>query len=153
MRKQLSKSEIKEINLELEDNYGLQNFFSKKDNLIVEDILDYKVLKTNKVLFFEYEGRWVPILKLILENNFLKKITVDTGAVKFVVNGADVMRPGITKVDEEIKENEIIVIVDETHSKPLAIGLTLFDSQGINEQKTGKSLVNLHQVGDKLWGL
>lgn len=152
MRKQLSKSEIKEINNTLNELYNLEEFFSKKDKLEICEEGEYKFIKkNNKICFFYYENRIVPTLKTTIEKNFLKKITVDMGAVKYVISGADVMRPGIVKIDDNIKENEVIVIVDETHSKPLAIGIALSSSEGIREQKQGKSIKNLHYAGDKLW--
>jgi predicted RNA-binding protein (TIGR00451 family) len=73
------------------------------------------------------------------------------GAIKFVTNGADVMRPGITEIDPEIKKDEIICVIDEKHSKPLAICKTLFDSKEIQEKKEGKVLKNLHWIGDNKW--
>ena len=48
------------------------------------------------------------------------------GAVKFMSSGADVMRPGITELDHEIKKDEIVVVVDQTHKKPLCVSKALF---------------------------
>jgi PUA domain protein len=63
------------------------------------------------------------------------------------------MRPGIVSVDDAIKEGDVIVIIDEKHSKPLAIGIALSDADKMREQTQGKSVKNLHYVGDKLWTL
>ena len=51
------------------------------------------------------------------------------------INYADVMRSGITKIESTIKKNEIIQIVDETHSRALALGKALFDAN-VMESKT-----------------
>ena len=59
------------------------------------------------------------------------------GAVKFVVSGADIMRPGITDIDEDIHEGEIIVIIDENNKKPLAVGKALLSATEMKEQEKG----------------
>ena len=87
---------------------------------------DNVVLINSESKFFYYEKKLVPTLRFILKNSLLKTITVDMGAVPYAAKGVDMMRPGITEFDEEIEKNEFIVIVDETHKKPIAIGLTLF---------------------------
>ena len=149
MKKQLNKSEIKEINRQLQEQYGLEEFFSKKDTL---EIVDKKfIVKEGKLCFFQEGELLIPSLKLILESNFLPIITVDMGAIKFVTNGADVMRPGITRIADGVRKDAPTVIIDETHSKPLAIGIALFDAEDMRKQDGGKSVRSLHHVGDELW--
>ncbi len=146
MKHVLNNKEQKEIIALFLSNYNLS--FSKKDKFEREDNI---LLINNEPLFFYYENKIGPTLKTILKNNFLKKIIVDMGAVKFVVSGADIMRPGIKKIDDNIAKEEIVAIVDETHSKPLAIGLTLFSGEEIQKMGSGKAVKNLHYVGDKVW--
>ena len=86
-----------------------------------------------------------------METNILKTITVDMGAVKFVVKGADIMRPGITKIDETIESNDLVTIVDEKHNKPIGIGLALFSGKEMLKVTSGKCVKNLHYVSDKIW--
>jgi len=81
----------------------------------------------------------------------LPRITVDMGAVPHVCDGADVMAPGVVSVKGDFKENDLLLIVDERHGKPLAIGAALFDSQAMKNLKHGKIVKNIHHVGDKLW--
>ena len=96
MRKQLSKSDIKKINQEIQDTYGIQDFFDKKANVeLVKDEFKFVTLD-NEPCFFYLEGKIIPTLKLLLKNNFMKKVTIDMGAIKFIASGADLMRPGIT---------------------------------------------------------
>ena len=152
--KQLNKSEISALNSSISSVFGVEDFFSKKDRIVESDFEDKKILlRDNVPLFFYREGRLVPTLKLLLNNNFLKKVVVDMGAVKFVTNGADVMRPGITKFDDNISEHDFVAVVDATHGKPLAVCEALFSSDGIRSASGGKVLKNLHYVGDKLWQL
>jgi len=80
----------------------------------------------------------------------LPRVIVDMGAIRFVCNGADVMAPGITKMDE-FSEGSIVVIRDETHGKGLAVGISKKSSSEIEISKKGKVINNIHYVGDKLW--
>ena len=152
MIKPLSKSEIKELNRKIKEQYGIDDLFHKKDKIVLKKENNEKsILKDNKETFFYSGEDLVPNLHLLQENNFLKKITVDMGAIKFVTNGADVMRPGITKIDETIRKGDIVVVVDEKNNKPLAVCKALLDVEEMKTMKEGKALENLHYVGDKRW--
>ncbi len=154
MRKQLSKTEIKQLNEDIKKLYGLENFFGKKAK--VEYFVNEHqrmLLLDNEPAFFYYGDMLVPTLKFLLKNNFMKKITVDMGAVKFVAEGADIMRPGVIAVDEGIKKDELISIIDQKNQKPLAVGQALFDSHELRAHTSGKVIKNIHHVGDELWNL
>lgn len=151
MRKQLSKSEIKQINEDINKQYGLENFFDKKANLEYHSNEQRLLVLDGEAVFF-YVGEFlVPTLKLIQKNNFMKKITVDMGAVKFVVSGADIMRPGVIAVDDSINKGDFIAIIDQKNQMPIAIGQTLFDCHEMRAKESGKVIKNLHYVGDILW--
>jgi PUA domain protein len=77
-------------------------------------------------------------------------VTVDAGAVSFVSDGADVMRPGIVDADEEIEAGDLVVIVEETHGKTLAVGRALVDGTDLRGD-SGKVVESLHHVGDDLY--
>lgn len=147
-QKRLSKKEIKEINKQVEQRFAISEFFDKKDKV---ELIDEQIITLNdESSFFYHENKLIPTLKLIMKNNFLKKVVVDMPAVPFMVKGADVMRPGITDL-EEFKKGDYVVVVDETHNKPLAIGQALFSSKEIQDMEKGKVIENLHWVGDKIW--
>ncbi|GGL33800.1 RNA-binding protein [Halarchaeum grantii] len=77
-------------------------------------------------------------------------VTVDAGAVSFVSDGADVMRPGITAADDSIDEGDLVIIVEETHGKALAVGRALVDGAEMSGD-SGKVVESLHHVGDELF--
>ncbi|MBD3164958.1 DUF1947 domain-containing protein [Candidatus Woesearchaeota archaeon] len=148
-KKTLSKREIKDINEKI-SKYGFQ--FGKKEFAELAEDEKHKFLKADKALFFYVDGEWVPSLKALLSGRVgLKKVTVDMGAVKFVVNGADIMRPGIVEIEDNISENEIVEIADVDNKKPLAVGRALFGSPEMKEKKEGKAVKNLHFIGDDIW--
>ena len=77
-------------------------------------------------------------------------VTVDTGAISFVSDGADVMRPGITEADPAIEAGEYVVVVEEAHGKALAIGEALTDGSDMTGSE-GKVVATIHHVGDELF--
>ncbi|MFX1560027.1 MAG: PUA domain-containing protein [Promethearchaeota archaeon] len=110
------------------------------------------LLLDGEIVFFQYEGRMIPALRALLNGLIdVPRITVDMGAVKFVVNGADIMRPGITEIDDRVKKSGIVVVVDETHGKPLAVGISMFSAQELKAASTGKVIKSVHHINDELW--
>ncbi|MDD1706090.1 MAG: RNA-binding protein [Methanoregulaceae archaeon] len=100
-------------------------------------------------------GEWVfPTLKGLLEHPVSeRRIVVDSGAVAFVVNGADIMRPGIVSVSDDVTAGLPVQVVEERHGKPLALGIALFDAGEIREKRSGKMVKTIHYIGDELWNV
>lgn len=145
MRKQWSKSDIKQF-LNLHPKAEL--FISKKSDVVQDNDL---LLVDGVKAFFMHEQLWVPTLHVLLKHpDLLPKLTVDKGAIKFVVNGADVMRPGIVACEDALV-GEAVVIVDENFSKPIAVGKLTVSSRALMEATSGKLVKNLHRVGDEIW--
>ncbi|CCJ35033.1 RNA-binding protein [Methanoculleus bourgensis MS2] len=82
-----------------------------------------------------------------------RRVVVDTGAVRFVANGADAMRPGIVSISPDIRAGRPVQVVEERHGKPLAVGIALFDAADMEQQEKGKSVRSIHHVGDDIWNL
>ena len=78
------------------------------------------------------------------------KIVVDMGAVKFVCNGATVMRPGV-KNYSEFEKDQIVCVVEESRNKFLAIGRSLVSSKDMITMTKGEVVKNLHYVSDRFW--
>ena len=138
--------------------------FSEKLGTDIQQLLGYKTLieidETEIAKIFIINGR--PLLArsdgelfftLLFEEIFLlvPKIMVDMGAVPYVCKGADIMAPGILSIEGEFEQNTLLVVVDERHRKPLAVGISLFNSEEMKNLKRGKTVKILHYVGDKLW--
>ena len=80
-------------------------------------------------------------------------ITVDAGAIKFVVNGANVMRPGIKAFEGEFAAGDIVVVKEEKFGKAIAIGRTKLSRPEMEATEKGAVIENLHYVGDKFWDM
>ncbi|AIC14726.1 PUA domain containing protein [Nitrososphaera viennensis EN76] len=77
-------------------------------------------------------------------------VRVDMGAVKFVCNGAKVLRPGIVEFGS-FKKGDIVTVQDQTHGKMLAVGIALEDSETAKTMQKGYVVDNLHYISDKIW--
>jgi len=153
LKKQLSKADIEKINEEILQQLGKPDFFGKKDQLTLSEVDHVLFIIKDIPYFFYHEGKIVPTLRFLLQQPLLKQVVVDMGAVKFVSSGADVMRPGIVELDQTIKKDELVVVVDQNHKKPLCVARALFSGGEIFSMKQGKVLKNLHWVGDRIWQL
>ncbi|MBI5389461.1 DUF1947 domain-containing protein [Candidatus Woesearchaeota archaeon] len=145
MHRQLNKKEIKDINDQLQ---LLLYQFDKNQNIAQED----NVLIADGVpSFFQKDGRWVPLLRLLLKTQILKTITIDMPAVPYIANGADVMRPGIVAFDSLLKKDDLVAVLDQNHKRPIAVGIALFSAEELASIASGKAVKNIHYIGDKLW--
>jgi len=93
----------------------------------------------------------MPSLKYDEAISLLPHIVVDMGAVARIANGANIMRPGVRRIDGDFGKGELVVIVDEKYSKPIAVGRSEVDSAEMRLMGKGQVVENLHYVGDELW--
>ena len=107
------------------------------------------ILVAGEALLFRLNDKIFPMLKS-LDQIPLKRVVVDMGAVPHVVNGADVMAPGVVSADGEVTPGEGVAIVDERHGKPIAVGQALVPGAEMRGTR-GKVIKNLHHVGDEMW--
>jgi PUA-domain protein len=147
MLKKRVKEELGEEFLSLLEGTQYEICTTDQDiNLILVD--GNPVFMEKKVLF--------PTLKAFIDTDCrtLKyHVTVDMGAVPYVTNGADVMRPGIVDIFESLEPGDFVVITEERHGKPLAIGESLYSGEEIKKMTQGKVIKNIHYVGDRMWDL
>jgi len=101
--------------------------------------------------FIESEDEILPTLFNERVLSKLPSLTVNMGAVPYICNGADVMAPGVTKIDGVFTVGSIITISEERFSKKIAVARALSSSEEIVAKKQGKVAENLHYVSDKLW--
>jgi PUA domain protein len=78
---------------------------------------------------------------------------VDEGAIRFLVNGADVMRPGIRSFDEWGEAGKVVVVREEKKGRSIAVGATSVSSAEARVMTRGNCLKNIHHVGDRYWNL
>lgn len=149
-RHHLRDDEAREITDRLREELGVEVDADLED---VEVTADYDlVLVDGDPLVMRVDGNLFVTVQGALELQPSRRlVTVDAGAVEFVTNGADVMRPGIVEADPDIGTDDLVVVVEENHGKALAVGRALTDGADM-QGGSGKVVENLHYVGDELWG-
>ncbi|MDD1666200.1 MAG: RNA-binding protein [Methanomicrobiales archaeon] len=111
-------------------------------------------LVDKKPLLMKRDGWVFPTVRGAIERPFPERtIAVDMGAVPFVAKGADVMRPGVVSVTDDVRKGSPAVVVDERHRKALAVVVALLDGPAIRAEVKGKVAKTVHHVGDTLWAL
>ncbi|HIH72501.1 MAG TPA: DUF1947 domain-containing protein [Thermococcaceae archaeon] len=161
----LSKKDVKKIIEEMTKMFGEEvatKLISKNDQVLVGEFD-----KTTQILFVNGKPRFIRREKLIFPlvitlyelsdkedlRKWRRRVVVDQGAVPHILNGADVMAPGIVDADEEIKEGDFVFVVEEEYGRPLAIGIALMDGKTMKEKKKGKAVKVIHHAKDKIWEL
>jgi malignant T-cell-amplified sequence len=81
------------------------------------------------------------------------QVFVDEGAIKFLLNGADVMRPGIRKLDDWGPVGKMVVVREEKKGRAIAVGPSTVSSADALRMSKGGCIRNAHHVGDKYWNL
>ena len=131
---------------------NLENIVGSKTNIEVAESEQIRIfLIDGRPVLFKAGETVLPTLlfKEILEK--VPKIVVDMGAVPYVCKGADVMAPGIVRIDGNFSQGDIVVVVDEKHGKLLGLGESLLDSEAARIAKQGAVVKNYHFVSDKVW--
>jgi PUA-domain protein len=155
-RHTIRKSQAQDLLARLTDQIGSSAKFFYTDMIeVLETNADFSLFMVNKKPFLMDTGNWVfPTLKGAIQFPFPeRRVVVDAGAIPYVVNGADIMRPGIVSITDDIKAQSPVQIVDERHGKPLAIGIALFDAPDMRASREGKMCKNFHHVSDEIWNL
>jgi len=150
LKKREQRDEIEKIEKDLGSSIGLDDKTQIESGIL--DDGSNVLLLDGEIIFFEQSGRKFPTLRALLRGIIhVPQVTVDMGAVRYVVNGADIMRPGITQIDDDVSENGIVAIVDERHGKPLAVGISKLSATELREASSGKVIISVHHVNDPLW--
>ncbi len=166
LRHLLSKKEKRKLFEELSSMY--RYVVEEKDNikkLKVEKITttsnEIELILINEYpSFFKYYNKYYPTLHLIAEIisnkgiNYAKEVfkyaVVDEGALKPLLRGADVMKPGI-KETKGFKKGDTVIVFLIDKWIPIVIGEALKDYN--EHQERGKIIKNLHRIGDKIWDI
>ena len=150
----LKEKESKRFLLEVSKTLGtdIERLLGSKTRVEMNETETGEIFIFNgRPLLARSNGALFPTLSFEELFPIIPKIVVDMGAVPYVCKGADVMAPGVVAIEGEFRENDILLVVDERHGKPLAVGVALFSSETMKTVNHGKTVKNIHYVGDKLW--
>jgi len=113
--------------------------------------IDLLIIDGVPAIVIRGEGESYPTILAAHKLNLrLPTVVVDMGAVPHILNGADVMAPGIVRFDE-FGRGAIVYVADEEGGRVFAVGRALVSSSELSNMKRGKAIKTLHYAGDKLW--
>jgi len=154
-RRFLREKEAKQLLEELSQKLKIdikQLLDAKNLDIEVAETPTAKIFFLNgKPLIASFTDALLPTLLFDRALLLLSKITVNMGAVPHICNGADLMAPGLVKIEGSFNTNDYVLVMDERYHKPLAIAIALTDSQTAGNLQHGKIAKNIHYVGDSLW--
>ena len=145
----ISKSETNQILKSVSTEWRQE--LPKIKNLKVYFIDEHTQLMTgNKITVLKINDSYLPFLDQTEVLEKFPNVMVDMGAVKFMCNGANVMRPGINNHSEFLKD-DIVCVIEESQHKYLAVGKSLVNSSDMKDMQKGEVIKNLHYISDKYW--
>eukprot|EP01099_Mayorella_cantabrigiensis_P000489 TRINITY_DN1228_c0_g2_i1.p1 TRINITY_DN1228_c0_g2~~TRINITY_DN1228_c0_g2_i1.p1 ORF type:complete len:183 (-),score=35.80 TRINITY_DN1228_c0_g2_i1:318-866(-) len=162
---QVKSSVIRGIRSKILEQYPsieeqIDDILPKKTPLIVakcQNHLNLIVVNDEIIFYNERDGPYFPSLRLLHKYpHMMIPVRVDTGAIKRVIGGANIMCPGLTSPgatlpEENIPENTPVAVMAEGKVHALAIGLLKMSTDEIKESKKGIGVDNIHYLGDGLW--
>ncbi|MCW4025784.1 MAG: DUF1947 domain-containing protein [Candidatus Bathyarchaeota archaeon] len=145
-----AKTILKQASEKLKINLALAS--EEKTNVeIVEADVGTIYLIAGKPALIKTGDKFMPTLMFTEFTSHAPKIVVDMGAVPYVCKGADVMAPGIVRIEGEFGVGDFVLVLDVKFGKALALGASLLDSATARQTKKGPVVKTQHYVGDKVW--
>jgi len=148
----LRSKDIRAYSEEISSALGVE-VFSEDDPVDMAEGSDFDLLfVSGSILGMVHGGRaFITVRGALRYRPERRHVTVDMGAVPFVTKGADIMSPGIVDADRSIEAGDLVWIRDERNMVPLAVGESLMSGEEMVSAGSGKAVLNLHHVGDRLW--
>lgn len=147
----LSKREIQDIKNHINKTWPTNSFTEVKNLQAYIIDSNKRLLVGNKIIAIQLASDLIiPHLAQHEILDYFASVEVDMNAVKFVCNGANIMRPGITNF-ATFKESQIVLVKDQTHKKELAVCISLVNDENARKMEKGVILNNVHHIGDIYW--
>jgi len=130
----------------------------EKYNITIEGKIEEGKEKKKVYYFIDgllsfFSEELIPTLCFIRKYNPpLPSVTVDEGAVRHVVKGADLFVPGIVQYNCDCKEGDIVLVKTKT-GLPIAVIKVAMDKEKAMSEKKGKFGINLHYIDDEIWDM
>lgn len=132
-----------------------------------EQLVQYKC--ADKIVLFSLGPRliWVqrsqdellPTLRLIhlVPRDVFPWVSVDRGAIKFILGGAHIMCPGLTSagasMPHDYEKGQLVVVYAEGKEHALALGKLELSTEDIRKNNKGIGITVIMYLGDGLWNL
>lgn len=144
----ISKTETAEVLSQISSQWKVE--LQKIKNLKIYEFEEGQIIMGEGLTAIKIGDNYLPFLSDSVTLAKFPSVMVDMGAVKFMCNGANVMRPGIRSFGE-FEKGQIVCIIEESQKKSLAVGRALVSSKEMAEMSKGIVVENLHYISDKYW--
>lgn len=144
----ISKTETAEVLSQISSQWQVE--LPKIKNLKIYEFEEGQIIVGEGLTAIKIGENYLPFLSDAVTLAKFPSVMVDMGAVKFMCNGANVMRPGIRSFGE-FEKGQIVCIIEESQKKSLAVGRALVSSKEMAEMSKGIVVENLHYISDKYW--
>ncbi len=145
----ISKSETDDLLKQVSAQWKIQ--IPKAKNLMIYRIMvNVQIFTAKDIMILQIEETYLPFLSQISLLEKFPHVLVDMGAVKFMCNGANVMRPGITSYSEFDKQ-QVVCVIEESQNKFRAVGKSIVPSSELETMEKGEVVKNMHYISDKYW--
>lgn len=145
----ISKSETDELLKKVYAQWKIE--LPKIKNLKIHHLTDdVQIFSAKDLMILKIGETYLPFLSEISILEKFPHVMVDMGAVKFMCNGANVMRPGI-KSYSEFDKDQIVCVIEESQHKFLAVGKSIVPSSQLEGMEKGEVIKNMHFISDKYW--
>ena len=145
----ISKTETITVLKQISDDWKIE--LPKIKNLKFHHISDNEIIITGSgFTAIKINDKILPHLSEVQLLEKFPHVMVDMGAIKFVCKGANVMKPGITKLST-FENGDIICVVEESNNKFLSVGIAKVSSDDAKIANSGIVVENLHYISDKYW--
>lgn len=153
------RSKLVEQMPSLDGDY-IENLLPKKEKCLSVRCAGHLIIVANEAgepLFFQYrDGPFFPTLRTLHKYPFLLPVLrVDRGAIKHVLNGADVMVPGLRSeravIESEVRKERVVAIYAESKEHAIAVGTTRMSTDDMRKMEKGIAVETAHFLTDGLW--
>ncbi|MGC9011921.1 DUF1947 domain-containing protein [Thermogladius sp.] len=153
LRHPLSKKEKRSLLQELSAKFGFLGLDVEQPLEHGRDEDGEYIIVGRSIALIKIGDRWLPALRYVLERGLKPSpsIYVDRGATNALLRGADLMAPGVRRVEGGFGKDDVVFIYDEESGKPVALGVALYSSEELKSLSRGKVVKVLHFVGDKFF--
>ncbi|UVC54575.1 cell cycle regulator protein [Theileria orientalis] len=101
------------------------------------------------------DGPWFPTLRLLHKYpTMLPKMQIDSGAIKFILRGSNIMCPGLTSEGgqmDDVEPDTVVQVTAHGRHHACAIGITTMSTQEIIEKNRDVCILTLHYLNDGYW--
>lgn len=133
--------------------------FPKKTSIMVAKCTDHvNLIVCNSIVWFfnVRDGPYYPTLRTLHKYpDMMPKVQCDTGAIKFLMGGANCMCPGLTSkggfIEDGIAKDEIVAVFAEGMQHAMAVGVMKMSGEQVKKVNKGIALELVHFLNDGLW--